>query len=208
MPDLNAAWPIVMAEAWAAYCAGSYPIGACIVNEAGEVLARGRNRLGEARQVDGLISGHRLSHAEVNALLALPDLPPEEMLKLTLVSSTEPCPMCLGAMVMSRVRRLAYATADPWAGHTDALTQTFYFSQKEVPITRAPAEVERFCTLLLVTHQMGAGMPAEHGFFRVFAEQQPERFAEAQALHEAGTFPRLRARGATLAEVTAALEAQ
>ena len=206
MTDLSHAWPVVMAEAWAAYGAGSYPIGACIVDEAGEVLARGRNRLGEERQVDGLISGHRLAHAEVNALLALPELSRDETLKLTLVSSTEPCPMCLGAMVMSRVRRLAYAAADPWAGHTDALKQTFYYRQTDIPMTRTPEEVQRCCTLLLLAHQMGAGMPPEHGFFRVFAEQFPQWYAEAQALHTAQLLPALRERGASAQEAFVASE--
>lgn len=208
MMDLSAAWEVVVSEAWDAYCAGSYPIGACVVGASGNVLSRGRNRLSEERRTDGLIAGHRLSHAEINALLTLPDLPQGEFVSLTLVSTTEPCPMCLGAMVMSRVRRLAYAAADPWAGHTDALSKTFYFSQKEISILRAPEPLQRSCTLLLIVYQMGNRMPLEHGFFRSFAEQYPEWHAEAQALHAERILPELRAQGATVEQAIAALAAE
>ena len=65
MTLLSAPWRAALEEAWTAYCEGSYAIGACIADEHGTVLARGRNRLGEARQVSGtgmggFIAGHDL----------------------------------------------------------------------------------------------------------------------------------------------------
>ncbi|GHF76788.1 hypothetical protein [Deinococcus ficus] len=75
--DLSAGWQAALEEAWAAYGAGSYAIGACIVDARGQVLARGRNRLNEPRAAHGgVIGGHDLAHAEINALLNLPAPPP------------------------------------------------------------------------------------------------------------------------------------
>ena len=185
-------WQAVMHEAWTAYLHGSYPIGACVVNAEGDIVARGRNRLGEARQVSGVISGHRLAHAEMNALLSLPEVSAETSRTLTLVSSVEPCPMCLGAMRMQRINKLAYAAADAYAGHTEALDKTFYFSQKRTEVHRAPPDVEAFCAALLLTFFLDGEMPREHGFFRINREAQPEHFERALELHGGGTLRRMR----------------
>jgi len=191
-PDLALGWQTVMQEAWSAYLHGSYPIGACVLDGEGAVIARGRNRLGEARHLNGVISGHRLAHAEVNALLNLPEVSAETSRTLTLVSSVEPCPMCLGAMRMQRLTKLAYAAADAWAGHVDALDKTFYFSQKTTEIQRAPRDVERFCAALLLTFFLDGEMAQDHGFFKVNQEAQPEHFERALELHRGGTLRQMR----------------
>ena len=191
-PDLSTGWQTVMQEAWDACLHGSYPIGACIADEAGQIVARGRNRLEEERRVNEMISGHRLAHAEVNALLNLPEVSAETSRTLTLVSSVEPCPMCLGAMRMQRINKLAYAAADAWAGHVDALDQTFYFSQKPTEVRRAPPDVEQFCAALLLTFFLDGEMARDHGFFRVNRAAQPEHFERALELHQGGTLRRLR----------------
>ncbi|ULH16629.1 nucleoside deaminase [Deinococcus sp. KNUC1210] len=185
-------WDVVMEEAWDAYSAGSLPIGACALDETGEVLSRGRNRLGEAKQVQGIIAGHRMAHAEMNALLCLPDLTAEQSRRLTLVSSVEPCPMCLGAMRMQRISRLAFAARDAWAGHTDALEQTFYYRQKPTTLLRPPPEIEAWCSVLLICSLFESEMPRDHGFFEVHRQQQPQHFAAAQHLHTLGSWQRLR----------------
>ncbi|MDL2342718.1 nucleoside deaminase [Deinococcus sp. MIMF12] len=201
-------WHAALSEAWTAYLHGSYPIGAAIVDGAGEVIARGRNRLGEGRAVDGVISGHRLGHAEVNTLLTLPELTAEESRQLTLVTTVEPCPMCLGAMLMARIGRLAFAASDPWGGHTDALTDTFYPRQKNVQVSRAPEEVERMCTVLLLTFFLDHSMPREHGFFVSHQEQHPHLFEAALQLHASGALAALRTRQAPLSEALSLLNGE
>lgn len=200
MTSQPSAWRAALHEAWTAYLHGSYPIGAVVVDAGGQVIARGRNRLGEERKVEGVISGHRLGHAEVNALLTLPPMSVEECRTLTLYTTVEPCPMCLGAMLMQRIGRLAYAAADPWAGHTDALTFTFYPSQKNVQVDRAPEAVRRACTLLLLASFLEGPMPRDHGFFQRFRQQYPGDLTTAEALQKSGTLAALRDRGAELDE--------
>lgn len=205
LDSLSPGWQAALAEAWEAYLHGSYPIGACVVDAKGQVIARGRNRLGEERKVDGIISGHRLGHAEVNALLTLPELSVAQCQALTLLSTVEPCPMCLGAMLMQRIGHLEYASADLWAGHSEALTKTFYPSQKNVTVSRAPQAVVRACTIWQFTFHMDRGMPLDHGYLQIHREGEPVLYSLAEGLHSSGALLALRDRGAGLEEALAVL---
>ena len=64
-------WRVPVEEAWSAYAAGTVPVGAAIVDPAGRVVSRGRNRIFDD-PVPGQIGRTRLAHAEVNAILGLP----------------------------------------------------------------------------------------------------------------------------------------
>lgn len=90
-------WQICLEEAWTAYCAGSLPIGAAVVDRAGWIVARGRNRIHEDEAEGGHLRGHRLAHAEMNALVAL-DYRAIDPRDCILYTTTEPCPLCTGAI--------------------------------------------------------------------------------------------------------------
>lgn len=143
-------WRTALEEAWTASCEGSLPIGACVADASGQVLARGRNRLGEARGVAGVISGHDLAHAEINALLTLPAVPRPECRDWTVYTTVEPCPQCAGAVTMSGIRGLSYAAPDPWAGSADLLSEYPYMVSKGMRVGRAPDDVIRVALVLLV----------------------------------------------------------
>ena len=102
-----------IAEAEAAEAAGEVPIGAVIVSPAGEIIARGNNRV--------LRDHDPTAHAEIVALraagLALENyrLLTEEG-GCTLYVTLEPCAMCAGAILHARIARLVYAAPDPKAG--------------------------------------------------------------------------------------------
>jgi tRNA(adenine34) deaminase len=84
------------------------PIGAVIV-AAGEVIAAAHNR------VEG--SKDPTAHAEMLALTqAASKLGDWRLEGATVYVTKEPCPMCSGAMVMSRVRRVCFAVPDPKMG--------------------------------------------------------------------------------------------
>lgn len=203
---LSPGWRAALEEAWEAYLHGSYPIGACVVNAAGQVIARGRNRLGEERRVDGVISGHRLSHAEVNALLALPELSSAEHRTLTLYTTTEPCPMCLGALLMVGVGKLGYAATDLHAGTASLLTDHPYMSSKGMQVSRAPADVTWTCRVLELTFHLDRGMSPDHRYLTLHREHEPQAYAAAEALHRSGALAALRTRQAPLDEGLALLQ--
>ena len=84
------------------------PVGAVLVHE-GEVIAAGHNER-ELRQDPS-------AHAEMIALRAgAQALGTWRLLDTVLYVTLEPCAMCAGAIVLGRVARVVYGTADPKAG--------------------------------------------------------------------------------------------
>ncbi|MCX6573125.1 MAG: tRNA adenosine(34) deaminase TadA [Candidatus Aminicenantes bacterium] len=105
-----------LAEAGKAAARGEVPVGAVVVRQ-GRIVARGANR--------PIASLDPTAHAEIVALrkaakksgnYRLPDC--------ELYVTVEPCAMCLGAIVQSRVRRVVYGAPDPKAG---AVSSTMRF---------------------------------------------------------------------------------
>lgn len=90
-------------EAEAAGQAGELPIGAVLMLD-GEIISRGRARHGEFRS--------QLRHAELNALLEGGEKLWTDFRRAILFTTVEPCPMCLGAVVMADVPHVIYALHD------------------------------------------------------------------------------------------------
>jgi len=92
-----------LAEADAAGQVGELPIGAVLVLD-GEIIARGRAHHNEVKS--------QISHAELNTLLAGGEKLWADYKRAILFTSVEPCPMCLGAVVMADVPHIIYALND------------------------------------------------------------------------------------------------
>ena len=89
--------------------AGEVPVGAVLVDEAGEILSRAFN------QPIGLYDP--TGHAEILVLRAGARLRGNYRLPgSSLYVTMEPCIMCLGAMLAARVRRLVFGAPDPKGG--------------------------------------------------------------------------------------------
>jgi len=112
-------WQLAFVEAWEAYCAGSIPIGAVLADASGEVICRGRNRIHDRSAPAGQICANKLAHAELNVLLQVGIDEAQTLPDCTLYTTTEPCVLCFGAIVMAGVRRVRYAAADALAGGAD-----------------------------------------------------------------------------------------
>ena len=134
-------WRAAMEEAWAAYSAGTVPVGAVLVGPDGAIVARGRNRIFDTA-VAGQIGGSRLAHAEVNALLGLAGLTLDPR-SLALYTTAEPCPLCVGAIVMANVREIHYAAREPFAGSITILDTTSYMRSKQIAVEDRDASCER-----------------------------------------------------------------
>lgn len=103
-----------LAEAEAAVASGDVPIGAVVLDPTGTVIGTGRN----VREQDADPTGH----AEVVALRAAARVRGEWRLTgCTLVVTLEPCTMCAGAVVLSRVDRLVFGAYDDKAGAVGSL---------------------------------------------------------------------------------------
>lgn len=95
-------------EAKKAEAMNEVPIGAVIVYN-NEIIARGYNQRETTQRSD--------SHAEMMAIqLANEKLGSWRLEKCTLYVTLEPCPMCAGAIIQSRIPRVVYGASDPKAG--------------------------------------------------------------------------------------------
>ena len=105
---------LALAEALLSEPSADVPVGAVVVDAAGEVVGRGHNVREAERDPTG--------HAEVRALRAAAEALGEWRLTgCTLVVTLEPCTMCAGALVLARVHRLVYGADDPKAGAVGSL---------------------------------------------------------------------------------------
>jgi tRNA(adenine34) deaminase len=90
------------------------PVGAVIVGADGTILAEAYN-LRESQQ-------DPTAHAELLAVqVAAKQIGSWRLEETTLYVTLEPCPMCAGVLVNSRVKRLVYGCKDPKAGAVDSL---------------------------------------------------------------------------------------
>lgn len=104
-----AAMRLALAEAALAEAHGDVPVGAVVVAQDGTVLGAGHNEREHAQDPT--------AHAEVLALRrAAAAVGSWRVLDATLVVTLEPCAMCAGAIVLSRIPRVVYGATDPKAG--------------------------------------------------------------------------------------------
>ena len=104
---------IAIQEAEAAAALGEVPVGAVLVMD-GEILARAHNL--KETLLDPT------AHAEIIAIRnGCAKLQRWRLAGATLYVTLEPCPMCAGAIVQSRIDRLVYGARDPKTGAVDSL---------------------------------------------------------------------------------------
>lgn len=109
---------VALQEAAAAVQHDDVPVGAVVVDHLGTCLARAHNE--RERRKDPT------AHAEVLALQQAAAVRGEWRLEgCTLVTTLEPCVMCAGAAIHSRVARVVYGAADPKAGAAGSLWDLF-----------------------------------------------------------------------------------
>mgnify|MGYP003616549607 FL=1 len=104
---------LALAEARLAAEEGEVPIGAILVKN-GEVISRAHNRREKDKDAT--------AHAEMLVIRdACQKLGSWRLSGTTLYVTIEPCPMCAGALVMSRIDRLVYGSPDYKAGAVESL---------------------------------------------------------------------------------------
>jgi len=101
--------------------AGEVPVGAIVVYR-GEIIGRGWNR--------NITDADPTAHAEIVALRqAAANLGNHRLGDCELFVTIEPCPMCVGAVVHSRVKRVVYGADDPKAGAIHSVVQVLNHPQ-------------------------------------------------------------------------------
>ena len=97
---------------------GEIPVGCVVADGEGRIIGRGRNRREQRRSVTG--------HAEIEALeMAAQNRGDWRMDDCTLFVTLEPCPMCAGAMIMSRLGTLVYGAREEHTGSAASILNLF-----------------------------------------------------------------------------------
>jgi tRNA(adenine34) deaminase len=147
---LSLPWQGCLEEAWTAYCMGSLPIGAVLTDADGHILARGRNRFYEQSSEGSQLSGHRLAHAEINTLLQV-DWQAVDPRTCVLYTTTEPCPLCVGAIRLTRVGEVRYASRDGAGGSADLFQANAYLQRGRIKVLGPDdADLEVILVALLI----------------------------------------------------------
>lgn len=132
---------LAIEEAKKAAALGEVPVGAIVTDENGEVIGRGHNVCETQCRPTG--------HAEILAI--------EEAAKnkgnwrlsgCTLYVTLEPCPMCAGAVIRSRLKRVVYGAFDENGGACSSVTALFEERFGHKPLVRSRI-LEHECAALL-----------------------------------------------------------
>ena len=97
---------------------GEAPVGCVIIDPDGDVIGRGRNR----REREKLATAHAELEAISEACAARGDW---RLSGCSLYVTLEPCPMCAGAIIMSRIDRVFYGTRDALTGSCGSVINLF-----------------------------------------------------------------------------------
>lgn len=193
MPQGGSPRRVALEQAWDAYAAGTVPVGAAIANAEGVVVARGRNRIWD-HPVAGQIARTRLAHAEVNAILALSGESVDPR-ALTLFTTAEPCPLCIGAIVIANIRALRYASREPFAGSVALLGASPYVRSKAISVCGPDdPQLEGFLIAIGTEFHLRATSPRVAELVALSAAVRPDAVALGERLHRSREWPALRSK--------------
>ena len=141
-PEEAALMERALAEAEAAAQAGEVPAGAALADPEGRLISLGRNQV--------LSLGDPTAHAEMLALrAAAAKLGNYRLTGCLLVSTLEPCPMCLMAAIHARVGQVIFGAPEPRWGAAGSLTDlTALEGLNHRPLIRGGLQAEAARTLI------------------------------------------------------------
>ena len=130
----------VLAQAAIAKELGEIPVGAVIVKN-GEILCAAHNLCEELH--DATAHAERLAISEAGRLTGS-----WRLSDCTLYVTLEPCPMCTGAAINSRIGRIVYAAKDPRAGACESLVKLPAYPLESAPVCEGGLLEEEALTML------------------------------------------------------------
>ena len=122
---------LALEQARLAAAEGEVPVGA-VITKNGELVSTGRNRRESGKNA--------LAHAEIEAIdSACRALGGWRLWECDMFVTLEPCPMCAGAVINSRIRRLVYGASDSKAGSCGSVINLF-----DLPYNHKPEVISGF----------------------------------------------------------------
>ena len=128
-------------QAKKAYAIGEVPIG-CVIVYQDKIIARGYNR----RTIDK----NTLAHAELQAIRkASKKMEDWRLEECTLYVTLEPCQMCAGAIVQSRMKKVVIATMNPKAGCAGSVLNLLQMAAFNHQVEIEKGVLEEECSMML-----------------------------------------------------------
>lgn len=131
--ELNPIWKRIFESEWESLCKKSKAIAALIVDENDMIISEGRNKIGEME-----IPNPRVLHAEVEAIRNLDIRKYPYVKSYTLYAALEPCPMCMGTMVMGGIRKVIIGAHDDHGGAIELIEKSRFLRSKNISVTWMP----------------------------------------------------------------------
>ena len=128
-------------EARKAEAKGEIPVGAIIVKD-GKIIGRGHNQ--NRNKLDST------SHAEIIAIKkACSNIKSSRLIGTTMYVTLEPCAMCAGAIVLSRIENLVIGTSDPKSGACGSVLQVVENEKLNHKVNITRGLLEEDCSYIL-----------------------------------------------------------
>lgn len=135
--DLSKEWQLTFEQGWIAYQNGNIPIGAIITDQKENVLISGHNKTRE-----NTYPNPRTAHAEHYCMVNLDTTKYRETGDYILYTTMEPCPMCMGTIVMGGIRNIMVAARDSYCGALHYAKTDPFMKRKNLNITVTAGEME------------------------------------------------------------------
>lgn len=130
-----------LVEAQKAWERNEVPVGAVIVRD-NEIIGRGCNQ--------PVSSNNPVAHAEIMALQqAAGTINNYRLVDCDLYVTLEPCTMCAGAIIHSRIRRVIFGAFEPKAGAAASVTRVFDQPQMNHKVELTTGVMEQECSTLI-----------------------------------------------------------
>lgn len=177
--DLSPYWQEAFLQAWESFQKGSIPIGAVMVDTEGTIIGRGRNKTAEKG-----LGNPRIAHAEMDLIRSLDVEAYPNIRQYTLYTTMEPCPMCMGTIVMANVRKVRIAARDSYCGAVHYCQYDPYIRAKQMDIVFEAGEIPMVHLTLQSYFEYCAIGGAGNRVLDAFAKTSPVSVALAKELYE------------------------
>lgn len=128
-------------EAEKALQANEVPVG-CVIVKDGEIISRGHNTLENLK--------NPLAHAEINAInQAAQELAARRLSDCVLYVTLEPCPMCAGAILQSKIKKVVFGAYDEKSGAVGSKFNLFYDHKFNHNVLFTGGVAEKECIAIL-----------------------------------------------------------
>lgn len=148
-------WCCAFRQAWAAYVAGTIPVGAVVVDPHGVIAAEARNRVfDEGDPPRRQLAGSWLAHAELNAIAQIDVERSRREEGWAVYSTWEPCPLCAGAITVAfrGCITVGYACRDPLSSGLRVLSDTDIGRRRQWQVQQLRGPFAIFAELLLAVY--------------------------------------------------------